>query len=131
MSTLGAVALAGALSVSGQEQKPAEPQQEPGQQERPPGVTLTGCVQEAKTTSGGTAHILNNAQGGSASMYVLLADAKTDFASHVNHKVQVTGQIQPSASGDSSSGDGNSKEKPLRPPLVQVETLKMVAANCK
>ena len=91
-STLTACALAGMISVSAQEQTPTQPQKE---QAKPAAeaATLTGCVQEAKTTDGGTAYVLNKAEGGTATMYVLTGPPPAELASHVNHKVEVTGQV--------------------------------------
>ena len=64
-STLTACALAGTVGVFAQEPAPAQPEKQ-----QAPKVTLTGCVKEAKTTDGGTVYVLNDAQGGSAAMYV-------------------------------------------------------------
>jgi len=126
-STLTAVALAGAAGTIGafaQEPKPAPPAQE-----QAPAATLTGCVMEAKTTDGGTAYVLNKAEGGSAAMYVLTGPPPTELATHVNHKVEVTGQVQQPAAPPSEDGAA-ANPKVLRPPLVQVESVKMVAETC-
>lgn len=128
-STLTACALAGTVGVLAQEQRPTPPAPEPG---RPAAetATLTGCVQEAKTTDGGTAYVLSKAQGGTAAMYVLLGAAPAELASHVNHKVEVTGQVQqPSAPPAEDGASGNPKA--LRPPIVQVESVKPVADSCE
>ena len=93
ISTLTACALAGMISVFAQEQTPTQPQKEQGKP-APEAATLTGCVQEAKTTDGGTAYVLNKAEGGTATMYVLIGPPPAELASHVNHKVEVTGQVQ-------------------------------------
>src|SRR5262245_46775110 len=96
-STLTVCALSGMIGVFAQEPTPSQPQQE---QNKPAleTATLTGCVQEAKTTTGGTAYVLNKAEGGTAALYVLLtastASPPSDFSTHVNHKVEVTGQVQ-------------------------------------
>ena len=127
-STLTACALAGVVSVSAQQPEPAQAQQPEKQQA--PKETITGCVMEAKTTDGGTAYVLNNAAGGSgsATMYVLLGAAQSDIASNVNKKVEVTGPVQqPSAPSDGAS----TNPKVLRPPIVQVEAVKVVADSCK
>jgi hypothetical protein len=129
-STLTASALAGLVSVSAQEPPPA-PQQTPAQQQerqQAPKETLTGCVIEAKTTDGATAYVLNNAEGGSAAMYVLAGPSQTEVASHVNKKVEVTGPVQqPSAPSDGASAN----PKVLRPPAMQVESVKVLAETCK
>jgi hypothetical protein len=129
-STLFVCALAGTISVLAQEQTPTQPQKEQEKQ-APPAATLTGCVQEAKTTDGGTAYILNKAQGGTAQLYVLAGQAPAELAKHVNHKVEVTGQVQeprpPAPSPDGAPAD----PKVLRPPAVQVESVKMVAESCQ
>lgn len=123
-STLTACALAGTMSVLAQE--PAPPQQE---KQAPPTATLTGCVMEAKTTDGGTAYVLNKAQGGSATMYVLAGAPASELAANVSKKVEVTGQVQqPNPPPDDAAA---ANPKVLRPPIVQVESVKMVADTCE
>jgi predicted small lipoprotein YifL len=127
ITTLTACGLAGVISVSAQEQPPPQTQKE---QEKPAteAATLTGCVQEAKTTDGGTAYILNKAEGGTAPLYVLVGPPPSEFASHVNKKVEVTGQVQqPPPAAEEAPKD----PKVLRPPLVQVESVKSVADSCQ
>ena len=122
-STLTACALAGMVSVSAQEPAPAQQQEKP----QAPKETLTGCVVEAKTTDGNTAYVLNNVEGGSAAMYVL-AGQQSDWASNVSKKVEVTGPVQqPAPPADGASAN----PKVLRPPIVQVESVKVVAETCK
>ena len=129
ISTLTAFSAAGMISVFAQQQAPAPP---PKEQPAAEAATLTGCVQEAKTTDGGTAYILNNTQGGTAAMYVLTGPQATELATHLNHKVEVTGLVQqPSAPPPSSEEAAPRDPKVLRPPLVQVESVKMVAESCK
>ena len=85
---------------------------------------------EAKTTDGGTAYVLTNAEGGSAKLYVLAGSSQSDWPKNANKKVEVTGQVQqPSAppADDSSAG----KTNVVRPPMIQVETVKVVAETCK
>ena len=129
-STFTACALAGMISVVAQEQTPTQPQKEQEKQ-APVAATLTGCVQEAKTTDGGTAYLLNNAEGGTAKVYLLTGPPPSELASHLNHKVEVTGQVlQPSAPPSAEEG-APTNPKVLRPPHVQVESVKMVADSCK
>ena len=124
-STLTACTLAGLVSVSAQQQQPPAQQQE---SQPPQKETITGCVMEAKTTDGGTAYVLNKAEGGSAAMYVLAGASQADIASNVNKKVEVTGPVQqPSAPSDGAS----TNPKVLRPPAMQVESVKVVADECK
>ena len=124
-STLTACALAGLVSVSAQQPAPAQQEHD---QPQMPKETITGCVMEAKTTDGGTAYVLNNVEGGSATMYVLAGSSQTDWASNVNKKVEVSGPVkQPSAPSDGASAD----PKVLRPPAMQVESVKVVADSCK
>ena len=125
-STLTAFALAGTVSLFAQEPAPA-PAQQPEQQL--PKETVTGCVMEAKTTDGGTAYVLNKAEGGSATMYVLAGAMKTELATKVNKKVEVTGPVQqPNAPPPEDSAAASPKV--LRPPAVQVESVKVVAETC-
>jgi hypothetical protein len=127
-STITAFTLAAAVSVFAQEQTPTQPQtpaQAPAR-EQAPKSTLTGCVMAAKTTDGGTAYVLNKAEGGSASMYVL-GGSPSDWSTNVNKKVEVMGAVQePVGAGKDSAPD----PKVLRPPLVVVETVKVVAQSC-
>jgi len=124
-STLTAFALAGTVSLFAQEPAPA-PAQQP-EQPQVPKETVTGCVMEAKTTDGGTAYVLNKAEGGSATMYVLAGASQTELSTKVNKKVEVTGPVQqPPPPPDGAAAN----PKVLRPPSVQVESVKVVAENC-
>jgi hypothetical protein len=127
-STIAALTIAGAVSVFAQGQAPPPPQAPPPSP--PPAAapapksTLTGCVTQAKTTDGGTAYVLSKAEGGSAAMYVLGGPSQSDFSANVNKKVEVTGPVQePSAPSTSDS-------KVLHPPLISVESVKVVAPSC-
>ena len=124
-STLTACALAGTVSVFAQEPAPA-------QSEKPqaPKETLTGCVVEAKTTDGGTAYVLNKAQGGSASLYVLAGPSQSELATNVNKKVEVTGPVQ-QPNAPPAEDAAAASPKVLRPPFVQVESVKVVAETCQ
>ena len=130
-STIAACALAGAVSVFAQEQAPAQPparDQAPAQSPAAaPKSTLTGCVVQAKTTDGGTAYILSKAQGGSATIYVLSGSSESEWSANVNKKVEVTGPVQEPASADKDSAPNPGV---VRPPLVEVESMKVVAQNC-
>ena len=133
-STIAAVALAGAVGVYAQERTPPSappssppPSQQPAQppaSEQAPKSTVTGCVAQAKTTDGGTAFILTKAQGGSAATYILGGQSQSDWPSNVNKKVEVTGPVQEPAH------TGADDPKVLRPPLIVVESVKVVAPNC-
>jgi hypothetical protein len=124
-STLTAFALASTVSVFAQEPTPAQPEKE-----QVPKETLTGCVGEAKTTTGGTAYVLNNAEGGSAAMYVLVASPQFDWKTNVSKKLEVTGPVQQPSAPPAEDGAAGGP-KPLRPPLIQVESMKVVAETCK
>ena len=124
-STLTACALAGTVSVLAQQPEPAQPEKQ-----QAPKETLTGCVIEAKTTDGGTAYVLNNVEGGSAAMYVLAGSSPSELATKVNKKVEVTGPVQqPGARPAEDGAAANSKV--VRPPFVQVESMKVVAETCR
>lgn len=124
-STLTAFALAGTVSVFAQQPAPAQQEKQ-----QAPKETLTGCVVEAKTTDGGTAYVLNNTQGGSAAMYVLAGSSQSELATNVNKKVEVTGPVQ--QPGPPPAEDGAAANpKVLRPPIVQVESVKVVAETCR
>ena len=127
-STLTACALAGVVSVSAQQPAPAQAPQPEKQQA--PKETITGCVMEAKTTDGGTAYVLNNAEGGSAKLYVLVGSAQSDWPTNVNKKVEVTGPVQQPNAPPAEDG-ASSQPKVLRPPIVQVESVKVLAETCK
>jgi hypothetical protein len=129
-STLTACALASTVIVFAQEPAPAQPEKQ-----QAPKETLTGCVMEAKTTDGGKAYVLNNAEGGSAKMgsakiFVLAGSSQPEWATNVNKKVEVTGPVQqPSAPPAEDEAAG--KPNVLRPPMMQVESVKVVAETCK
>ena len=130
-SAIAAVALASAAVAFAQQQTPA-PAQPPATAPQPPATeqapksTVTGCVMQAKTTDGGTAFILTKAQGGSAATYVLggSSQSESDWSANVNKKVEVTGPVQEPAS--TAAAD----PKVLRPPLIVVESVKVVAPSC-
>lgn len=124
-SALAAFALAGTMSVLAQEPTPAQPETP-----QVPKETLTGCVGEAKTTTGTTVHVLDKVEGGSASMYVLGASTQFDWKTNVSKKIEVTGPVQQPAAPPAEEGAAGSP-KPLRPPLMQVESMKVVADTCK
>jgi hypothetical protein len=121
-STIAACTLASVVGVFAQEQAPAQPPA----REQAPKSTLTGCVVQAKTTDGGTAYVLSKAEGGSAKMYVLGGSSQSDVSANVNKKVEVTGPVQEPSAGNDSAPD----PKVLRPPLIVVESVKVVAQNC-
>lgn len=137
-STLTACALAATVSVFAQEPAPQQPAPAPAQQapapaqpEKPqvPKETLTGCVMEAKTTDGGKAYVLNKAKGGSAEMYVLAGSSQSELATNVNKQVEVTGPVQQPNAPPAAAGAADPKV--LRPPSVQVESVKVLAETCK
>ena len=123
ISTLTAFALT-SIVVSGQQPPSAQPEKPQVARE-----TLTGCVVEAKTTDGGKAYVLNNAEGGSAQMYVLAASPGSEVEANVNKKVEVTGPVQQPSAAPSDSGAA-ANQKVLRPPIVQVESVKVIAEKC-
>jgi len=124
-STLTACALAVTVNVFAQEQAPAQPEKQ-----QAPKETLTGCVMEAKTTDGGTAYVLNNAEGGSAKLYVLLGSSQSDWPTNVNKKVEVTGPVQQPGAPPAEDGAAG-KPNVLRPPMMDVESVKVIADTCK
>lgn len=126
-STLTVCALSGMITVLAQEKTPPGQQQQE-QQKTAQSATLTGCVQEAKTTDGGKVYVLSKAQGGNATMYVLVGPPESELATHVNHKLEVTGQVQ--EPNPPAEGEAPKDPKVLRPPLVQVESVKTVADTC-
>jgi hypothetical protein len=134
-STIAACVLASAVGAFAQEQAPPSTQPQPPEAREPapppreagPKATLTGCVGQAKTTDGGTAYILTKAEGGSASMYVLAGPSQSEVSANVNKKVEVTGPVQePASASEGAAAD----PKILRPPLILVESVKVVAQSC-
>jgi len=123
-STLTACALAGTVNVFAQEPAPAQPEKQ-----QAPKETLTGCVVEAKTTNGGKAYVLNNVEGGSAKMYVLAGSSQSDFATNLNKKLEVTGPVQQPSAPPADGAAANPNV--VRPPSMQVESMKVVAETCK
>ena len=125
-SALTACALVVTVSVFAQEPPPAQPEAQ-----QAPKETLIGCVMEAKTTDGGTAYVLNNAEGGSAALYVLAGSSPSELATNVNKKVEVTGPVQQPSAPPTAEDGAAANPKVLRPPIVQVESVKMVAETCR
>jgi hypothetical protein len=124
-STLTACALATTVNVFAQEPAPAQPEKQ-----QAPKETLSGCVVAAKTTDGGTAYVLNNAEGGSATMYVLAGSSQSEWATNVNKKVEVTGPVQQPSAPPAEDGAAG-KPQVLRPPLIEVQSVKVIAETCK
>jgi hypothetical protein len=60
-------------------------------------------------------------------MYVLGGSTASDWADNVNKRVEVTGPVQQPPAGDK---DPAADPKVLRPPLVVVESMKVVAPSC-
>jgi hypothetical protein len=126
-STIAACMLAGTAGMFAQEQPPAPPAAQPPATAQAPKSILTGCVVQAKTTDGGTAYVLSKAEGGSAPMYVLGGSSQSDFSANVNKKVEVTGPVQ---EPPSAGKEGAQDPKVLHPPLIVVESVKVVAPSC-
>jgi hypothetical protein len=124
-STLTACALATTVNVFAQQPAPAQPEKQ-----QAPKETLSGCVVEAKTTDGGTAYVLNNVEGGSARMYVLAGSSQSEWPANVNKKVEVTGPVQQPNAPPAEDGAA-AQQKVLRPPMIQVESVKVIAESCK
>jgi len=85
---------------------------------------------EAKTTDGGKAYVLNNVEGGSAKMYVLGGSSQSEFATNVNKKLEVTGPVQQPSAPPAADGAA-ANPNVVRPPAMQVESMKVVAETCK
>lgn len=132
-STLTACAIAASISVFAQEPPQQPPPQQPPPQEpanAPESTTLTGCVQQAKTTDGGIAYVLNKVEGSATPMYVLIGPPPAELATHVNHKVEVTGKVQQPAAPPEGTEEPPRDPKVLRPPAIQIESVTMVAETC-
>ena len=124
-STLTTCALAATVNVFAQQPAPAQPEQQ-----QAPKETLSGCVVEAKTTDGGTAYVLNDVEGGSARMYVLAGSSQSEWPANVNKKVEVTGPVQ-QPNAPPAEDAASTQPKVLRPPMIQVESVKVIAESCK
>jgi len=124
-STLTACALATTVNVFAQQPAPAQPEKQ-----QAPKETLSGCVVEAKTTDGGTAYVLNDVEGGSARMYVLAGSSQSEWPANVNKKVEVTGPVQQPNAPPAEDG-ASGQPKVLRPPMIQVESVKVIAETCR
>ena len=123
-SALTACAMAATVSLFAQEPAPAQ------QEQQPPRETISGCVAEAKTTDGGTVYVLNNAEGGSGTMYVLAGSAQSEWPTNIRKKVEVTGPVQQPTERPAEDG-ASGKPKVLRPPVIEVESVKVIAETCK
>lgn len=129
ISTITACALAATVGVFAQERPAPEGPPSQSAREQAPKATLTGCVVQAKTTDGGTAYVLTKVEGGSANMYVLGGSAQSDWTANVNKKVEVTGAVQMPPSDDKDAGAA-ADSKVVRPPMVVVDSVKIVAPSC-
>src|ERR1051326_5598256 len=132
-STIVAGVFVGTGGLFAPKQTPAQPPQPPAEPQptaatQAPKSTLTGCVMQAKTTDGGTAYILNKAEGGSKTLYVLGGSSQPEWSVNVNKKVEVIGAVQepPSANKDTAPDP-----KVLRPPMIVVESSRVVAESCQ
>jgi hypothetical protein len=73
--------------------------------------------------------VLNNVEGGSAAIYLLAGSSQSEWATNVNKKVEVTGPVhQPSPPAEDGAA---ANPKAVRPPTVEVESIKMIAESCK
>ena len=63
-------------------------------------------------------------------MYVLAGASQSEVATNVNKKVEVTGPVQQPAARPAED-QAAANPKVLRPPLVEVESVKVVAETCK
>jgi len=61
-------------------------------------------------------------------MYVLGGSSQTEWLANVNKKVEVIGPVQEPPSANKDTG---SDPKVLRPPLVIVESTRVVAESCQ
>lgn len=130
-STITVLTFASAVGISAQQQAPPAPPAPPPAQslaaEQAPKLTLTGCVLQAKTTDGGTAYVLNKVEGAPATMYVLGGSTQSDWTANVNKRVEVSGAVQePPTANKESAAD----PKVLRPPMVVVESVRVVSQTC-
>jgi hypothetical protein len=123
-SALTAGALAATVTVWAQEPAPAQPDRQP------PTETVSGCVIEARTTDGGTVYVLNDAVGGSGTIYVLAGSAQSDWTANANKKVEVTGPVQ-QPNERPAEDSGSATAKVVRPPVIEVESVKVIAETCK
>ena len=62
--------------------------------------------------------------------YVLAGASQSEVATNVNKKVEVTGPVQQPSAPPAEDGAA-ANPKVLRPPLVDVETVKVLAETCK
>jgi hypothetical protein len=62
---------------------------------------------------------------------LLLGQASADLSGHVNQKVEVMGQVQEPKPAPASDEGAKANPNVVRPPAVQVESVKMVAESCK
>jgi hypothetical protein len=128
-STLSACALTATVSVFAQESPAPQQPKEEGSK-----ATLTGCVVQAKTTDGAPVFVLDTGEEGPKRLFVLLGSS--EMPTNVNKKVEVTGAVQqpsaPPADEGAAAKDGSAaSQKVLRPPMMQVESVKVVSESCK
>ena len=128
-STLVACTVTATVSVLAQESPaPQQPKEEASK------ATLTGCVVQAKTTDGSPVYVLDTGAEGPTKLVVLLGSS--EMPTNVNKKVEVTGAVQqpsapPADEGAAAKEGAAATQKVLRPPMMQVESVKVVADSCK
>lgn len=155
----GVLALAG---FTGSAQTPQTPPTQPTTSSaaaRPasddkPTVTVTGCLTgDSKASSSASPtgasraaakYVLTNVQetgapasstpsAGAGKSYVLKSDASVDLSAHVNHKVQITGSLDKSASSATYPSSATASEKAqdsMNAPTLKVSNLTMVSSTC-
>ena len=128
-----------AVGVAAQGQQPATPGQPAAQGEKPAvaKVTISGCIQNAppaaadapgaptgaakfelanaKVVSGGP---VGTSGAATAVRYRLEGDEKT-ISTHLTQQVELTGMVAPAAATGATA-----------PPVLKVESVKMIAAKC-
>ena len=153
-----ATLMAGSVAVAAAQDPPARPDQKAGASQTRT-VTVTGCLQMATTTgaaaqtppaSGSAAqYILAQAKvtsdpnaptgtagttGGitSADKFRLIAEKQAEMKEHLNHRVEITGTLQPRSERGQAKGEGT-PQKPSADadlPTLRVTGFKHLEASC-
>lgn len=153
-----ATIMAGSVAAAAAQDPPSRPDQKPGQAQTRT-VTVTGCLQAATTASeaaqaqqapaSAAQYVLAqakvtsdpNAPTGtsgttgsltSASKFRLIAEKPAEMKAHLNHRVEITGTLQPRSERGQAKGEGTAPKSSAEAdvPTLRVTGFKHIEASC-
>jgi hypothetical protein len=153
-----ATIMAGSVAVAAAQDPPSRPERKAGQPQTRT-VTVTGCLQiatntdkaaqaqvapgsaaqymltQAKVTSDPDAPTGTSGTTGSlasADKFRLIAEKQTEMKAHLNHRVEITGTLQPRSEQGQAKGEGTPKKPGAEAdlPTLRVTGFKHIEATC-